>query len=82
MNLNEVCELKVVSSSFRHDSAQQAVNEVNALFRQGWILIKVYTTNLVSDNYDEHQNIHYVLGVDGNRKAQLDIASGLIKSSP
>jgi hypothetical protein len=82
MNLSDVFELKVVSSNSLFDSAQKVVNEVNILLNQGWHLIKVYTSHSGDDSYEDDQIIHYVLGVDGFRKAQIDIASGLVQSSP
>lgn len=80
----DIYQVKEITSQNYFDGAGLgAVDKVNELLSQGWILLKIYTTCYDYKVAPQQQIIHYVLGIDkGTKQANEDWDNGLIPGPP
>ena len=63
LDLSGFKETKIISTGYTRPGTQNAEDEVNRLFRQGWILLETYTTCYSnSPPLTSQQEVHLVLG--------------------
>ena len=63
LDLSEFKEIKIISTGYTRPGTQNAEEEVNRLFRQGWILLETYTTCYSNTPpLTSQQEAHLVLG--------------------
>jgi len=63
LDLTEFKEIKIISTGYTRPGTQNAENEVNRLFGEGWILLETYTTCYSNTPpLTSQQEVHLVLG--------------------
>jgi hypothetical protein len=63
IDVAEFKEIRIITTGYTRPGAQNAQDEVNRLFREGWTLLDVYTTCYSSTPpLSSQQEVHFVLG--------------------
>ena len=63
LDLTEFKEIKIINTGYTRPGTQNAENEVNRLFGEGWILLETYTTCYSNTPpLTSQQEVHLVLG--------------------
>jgi len=63
LDLSEFKEIKIISTGYTRPGTHNAEDEVNRLFREGWILLETYTTCYSNTPpLTSQQEVHLVLG--------------------
>jgi len=63
LDLAEFKEIKIISTGYTRPGTHNAENEVNRLFREGWVLLETYTTCYSNTPpLTSQQEVHLVLG--------------------
>ena len=63
LDLSEFKEIKIISTGYTRPGTHNAEDEVNRLFREGWVLLETYTTCYSNTPpLTSQQEAHLVLG--------------------
>ncbi len=63
LDVSGLKEIKIITTGYTRPGAQNAQDEVNRLFREGWTLVEVYTTCYSNTTpLSSQQEVHFVMG--------------------